>query len=167
MVEEQFGYEVADKIVTNSDLPSGGVYTALGKYDHQEMVQLLTSLQAETHTTIPSLLKAFGKYLFKSFGKSYGAFFEEAEDAFSFLKGIENHIHVEVLKLYPDAELPKFEISQLNSNQLELVYRSERGLADLAEGLIRGCIEHYSRETEVLREDINGPFVSKFTLTQM
>lgn len=29
--------------------------------------------------------------------------------AFQFLKNIENYIHVEVRKLYPDAELPTFE----------------------------------------------------------
>ena len=30
MVEDKFGFEVADNIITNSNLPSGGAYTAVG-----------------------------------------------------------------------------------------------------------------------------------------
>jgi hypothetical protein len=35
-------------------------------------------------------------------------------------------------------------------------YRSARPLADLADGLIRGCIEHFGEPIRVVREDLPG-----------
>jgi hypothetical protein len=35
-------------------------------------------------------------------------------------------------------------------------YRSSRPLADLAEGLIQGCIEHFDDPVRVVREDLPG-----------
>jgi hypothetical protein len=37
-----------------------------------------------------------------------------------------------------------------------MVYRSPRRLGDLAEGLLRGCIEHFGEEVEIRRQDLAG-----------
>lgn len=166
MVEDQFGFETADKIVSEADLESGGVYTAVGTYGHQEMVQLVTNLSKESEIKIPDLLQAFGVHLFGQFAKGYGRFFAESQDAFTFLSGIENYIHIEVKKLYPDAELPTFEIQRFGENKMEMVYKSERGFADFAEGLIKGCVQHFQEVVEIERESIKGPNEVKFTLTR-
>ena len=39
---------------------------------------------------------------------------------------------------------------------LVMGYRSARPLADLADGLIRGCIEHFGEPIRVVREDLPG-----------
>jgi len=52
-------------------------------------------------------------------------------------------IHVEVRKLYPDAELPTFTCDTSTPGRLTMLYRSSRPFADLAEGLIAGCIAHF------------------------
>lgn len=44
MVEEKFNYETVDTIINNSDLPSGGAYTAIGTYSHKEIVTLVVEL---------------------------------------------------------------------------------------------------------------------------
>jgi hypothetical protein len=44
MVEEKFSPAVADSVIEQSTLASGGAYTTLGTYDHQEMLQLVTNL---------------------------------------------------------------------------------------------------------------------------
>ncbi len=67
MVEDKFGFEVADKIISASNLPSGGAYTAVGTYELQEMLQLLINLEKESGIAISDLLVSFGKYLFKRF----------------------------------------------------------------------------------------------------
>ncbi len=154
MVEEVFSPEVADNIVTKADLPSGGVYTAVGTYDHEEMVALVKNLSAETNTPIPDLLQAFGKYLFGRFASGYPQFFEGKSNAIEFLSGVDNYIHVEVRKLYPDAELPGFEYERPNEDTLIMTYRSARPFADLAEGLIRGCFEHFGEQVDIQRRTI-------------
>lgn len=155
MVEEVFSPEVADRIITKSDLPSGGVYTAVGTYHHDEMVTLVTHLGTETNTPVPELLKAFGKYLFGKFASSHPQFFDGKQDAFSFLSGVEDYIHVEVRKLYPDAELPTFQYERPNADTLVMTYRSTRPFADLAEGLIQGCCAHFGEEVSIARKTIS------------
>ncbi|MEL6671825.1 MAG: heme NO-binding domain-containing protein [Bacteroidota bacterium] len=165
MVEGEFGFEIADKIVQEAELASGGVYTALGTYDHQEMVSMVVNLSQATEISVPKLLHAFGEHAFGQFSKSYGVFFEKATGTIDFLSRLENYIHVEVLKLYPDAELPRFEIHQPNPGILQMIYHSDRGLADFAEGLIAGCIKHFKEDVQLTREDLHeNKTHTRFTL---
>lgn len=152
MVEAKFGYEVVDEILSDPELPSGGAYTAIGTYSHHEMIVLVMALSKKTNTPLPALLYAFGRHLFHTFVKAYGQFFEHTSDAFSFLESIENHIHVEVKKLYPDAELPRFSTKRLDDKTLEMVYQSERSMGDLAEGLIAACLDHFNEKATIKRE---------------
>jgi len=169
LVEERFGLEVADRILEASELPSGGVYTSVGTYDHNELVQLVMQLSTVTDVAIPDLLHTFGEYLFGRFVFAYPQFFEGVHSAFRFLMQIENHIHVEVRKLYPEAELPRFECHSPAPDRLEMTYRSPRPFTDFAEGLISGCIKHFGERIGVAREDLpseNGT-AARFVLTCM
>ena len=169
MVEDTFGFDVMDQLLNETDLPSGGSYTAVGTYDHSEIVQLVLKLAEVTNTEVGFLLNAFGKYLFVQFAKSYAQFFEGCPNAFEFLESIENYIHVEVLKLYPDAELPRFETTILNEGKtLKMVYHSDRSMADLAMGLIESALAHYNEAAEIKRNDLeaNGKKV-EFLITKV
>jgi hypothetical protein len=154
MVESAYGYEMVDALIEENELESEGIYTAIGTYDHSEMVKLLVALGHKTQTSIPVLLKSFGHYLFNTFKTSYPSFFENANSAFDFLESIEEHIHVEVRKLYPDAELPQFNTKKIDDKTLEMEYHSERRMADFAEGLIEKSLEHYQEEASIERKNL-------------
>jgi len=166
-VEERFSPEMADDIIEASDLPSGGAYTSVGTYDHQELLQLVSSLSEITHTPVPELVRAYGYHLFDRLSTIYPHFITKTESAFTFLQHVDDHIHVEVQKFYPEAELPSFEYEFPLPNQMIMIYRSVRPLADLAEGLIRSCIEHFGEDILVEREDLPSEegTMAKFTLT--
>lgn len=155
MVEAKFSPDVADEIIETTELPSGGAYSAVGTYDHGEMVALVTRLAELRETTVPDLMKAFGAHLFSRFTEGYPQFFEGKSTTFDFLAGVEGYIHVEVRKLYPDAELPTFETS-LDGDVLTMTYRSPRRLGDLAEGLIEGCGAHFGESLTIEREEVSG-----------
>ncbi len=152
MVEDVFSADMVDDIIDACELSSGGAYTSLGTYDHDEMVQLVVQLSEQTGTPIPELLKSFGKHLFTRFVAGYPHFFKADDTTFKFLSRLEDTIHVEVKKLYPDAELPSF-VYEKSPGQLVMTYTSSRPFADLAEGLIRGCMAHFQEEIELARED--------------
>lgn len=154
LVEEKFGYEMVDQIIEESTLPSGGAYTAVGTYAHAEIVSLVTNLSRRTDLPVGDLLKIYGRHLFGVFVRSYGHFLARADSAFSLLESIENHIHVEVKKLYPDAELPHFETKRLSPGTLEMVYRSERRMGDFAEGLLEATFEHFKENATIERENL-------------
>jgi hypothetical protein len=164
MVESQFSPEVADEIIETTDLPSGGAYSAVGTYDHREIVALVQRLSEHQGSSVPDLLKAFGKHLLRRFTEGYPQFFEGKSGAFEFLEDVENTVHVEVLKLYPEAELPSFDTLR-DGDVLVMTYRSPRRMADLAEGLIMGCAEHFGEELSIEREEVSGDGeVVRFTM---
>ncbi len=153
-VEERFSPEMADDIIESSDLPSGGAYTSVGTYDHREMLQLVTALSEKSGTPVPDLVRSFGCHLFGILAGAYPQFLEGIDSSLEFLQLIENYIHVEVRKLYPDAELPTFEHCSPSANQLELIYYSKRPLGDLAHGLIEGCAGHFGDTLSIEREEL-------------
>lgn len=156
MVESRFGLEVADAMLDPDGLASGGVYVATGTYGHDEIVVLLTRLSATTGLTIPQLLHSYGEHLFPRFRAMFPAFFEAPRDAFTFLASVNDIVHAEVRKLYADAELPEFGCDLLDARSMRLVYRSSRGLADLAEGLIAGCCRSFGEDVAIARTDHSG-----------
>lgn len=165
MVEQTFGYQMVDTIINKSELESDGVYTSIGTYPHSEIVQLLTQLSIETKIDPEALLKEFGKYIFSTFLNAYPQFFERSKNTFEFLTSIDNHIHVEVLKLYPDAHLPKFD-SIINDKNMIMIYKSDRMMSSFALGLIERTILHYKENLCVQMESLSkeGSEV-KFTIS--
>lgn len=155
MVESKFGFDMMDDIIESTNLPSGGIYTAVGTYDHTEMVQLVVALSKRTEIPTAQLLKTYGKHLFVVFTKNYPHFFKNINNAFDFFEQIDHYVHVEVRKLYPDAELPKFNTHRPSNNTLEMLYQSDRRMSDLAYGLIEAAIEHYKEVATVEKQDLN------------
>jgi len=157
MVEEKFSPEMVELIIEDVNPPSGAAYTNVGTYAHEEILDLVTALSKRTGIDGPKLIKAFGKFLFHAFGTKHGEMIKSYNDGFSLLKDIHDHIHVEVQKLYADAQLPKFSTEQPNDNSLKMVYSSERKMSDLAEGLIEETMvyfEHdYTLEKTYVKED--------------
>lgn len=154
MVEARFGLAVQDRIITAARLPNQGAYTAVGTYDHGELVRLVLALSEATDEPVPELIRSYGRHLFQRFSVAYPAFFQGVPDSFAFLRNIESYIHVEVRKLYPDAELPSFRYEQHGPDRLVMIYQSRRAFGDLAEGLIEGCIAHYGETVVLQREDL-------------
>jgi len=98
------------------------------------------------------LLQAFGEHLASRFVQLYPAFFAHTHDTLEFLAGVENVIHAEVCKLYPDAELPRFQVESQQPGRLVLRYLSSRHLEDFAEGLMRGCARHFGQTVQITRQ---------------
>lgn len=157
MVETRFGLEVVDSIIENSDLPSEGIYTSVGTYDFNEMISLITNLSDEVKAPVDDLIYAFGLYLFSSLLRAHPEVVESYKSPLGLLYSIEDHIHVHVKKLYPDAELPTFKILEKTDRSLSMIYSSSRGLYRLAHGLMEKTFEHFNGSAqityELLKED--------------
>ena len=76
---------------------------------------------------------------------------------------MDGYVHLEVQKLYPDAELPSFECVQVDPDTMTMTYRSSRGFEDLAAGLLAGCVAHFESPWEIERYS-GGPDTTVFTL---
>lgn len=165
MVEEVNGYGVVDTILEEVKPESGGSYTAIGTYDHSEIVALVVSYCKHTDQEVGDALNAFGRYLFDVFYNNYQDFFPPGQTAFEFLESIDNYIHIEVAKLYPDAQLPRFRTERPKEGSLVMTYDSDRKMADLAHGLIGKTLEHFKEDRTITKENLkeDGSLV-KFTI---
>lgn len=156
MLESSHSLEEVEDLLAACDLPSGGAYTTLGTYDLAELHAIVGELSRRTGVEIPALIHAFGRHLFQAFLGRHPRFFADVTGTLDLLRRVEDEIHVEVRKLYPDAELPTFACSEPILGDFILEYRSPRGLADLAAGLIDASIAHFREPLVVDRRDLSA-----------
>ncbi len=155
-IEDSFGMELADRVLSNTTLASGGAYTSVGTYASSEAFAIVESVAAESNLPASDLLRTFGEHLFSRLVAGHPEFLVAVDGPITMLRQIEHHIHVEVRKLYPDAELPHFTYEPSGPDELVMVYRSSRGLADLCEGLIRGCYAYFGKPILLTRQPLPG-----------
>ncbi|MEM6719871.1 MAG: heme NO-binding domain-containing protein [Bacteroidota bacterium] len=155
LVEDKFGLEMVDTIISQSELESEGVYTAIGTYNFSEMLQLIKNLSVHTEISIDSLLLTYGEHFFSIIENSYPGLLATYQDPIEMLSSIENHIHVEVRKIYPDAELPTFVVEHKTANSLIMIYKSSRAMHHFGLGLMNKTFEHFNSSAEIILEKLN------------
>tara|TARA_R110002167_G_scaffold266029_6_gene472759 strand:+ start:1336 stop:1878 length:543 start_codon:yes stop_codon:yes gene_type:complete len=157
MVESNYGLETVDQIIEEAVLPSEGIYTAVGTYEFNEMIQLLHQLTGKVGVPAGDLIYTFGHYLFTGLGNAHPEVIQSYTTPLNLLYSIEDHIHIHVKKLYPEAVLPSFKILEKTDVSISMIYSSQRGLYRLAHGLIVKCFEHFNATAtvtyELLKED--------------
>jgi len=152
MLDARHSPQLVEEILDNVDLDSGGAYTSVGTYDPSEMMALVGEASAQTGLPVPDLLRAFGHHLFGRFVTLFPVFFEGISSSLDFLPTVHSFVHLEVKKLYPDAELPSFETDTSTPGHLRMTYRSSRNLPDLAHGLLEAAVEHFGDALVIHRE---------------
>lgn len=165
MVEDKFGIEIADSIIEDSNLPNLGAYTQVGTYDHAELVTMVQHLSSKTGLEFSALVQAFGEHLLVRFTQMYPVFFTNVTTCFDFLDTIENRVHIEVKKLYPDAELPTFESTIHSPERMEMLYISKRPFSALAYGLIIGSAHYYGENIDIKMQDESDDSLTKVRFT--
>ncbi len=167
LVEDKFGLATVDEIIEQTELSTGGSYTAVGTYPFSEMLGLLKALSAKTSISIDDLLYTYAEHFFGVLAEGYPQLIESYKNPIEMLSSIENHIHIEVRKIYPDAELPTFETLEKSDNHLVMIYKSSRAMHSFGLGLMHQTFAHFDSTAEILVEKIqdDGSEV-KFSITK-
>jgi len=153
MAEDALGEEAVDSILDQLDLSTGGAYSSVGNYPCSELMRIVEAVSEVSGLPTDKLQRMFGNWIHGRFVKSYPAFFEDKENVLQMLDAIENEVHVEVRKLYPDAELPSFETEWRGDRAITMRYSSERPLAEFCHGMIEACAAHFGHPAEILVTD--------------
>jgi hypothetical protein len=153
VVEERYGMGVADQMIAATESGCGGAYVAVDTYPAEEFVGLVTSLASIVDAEPASLVESFGEHLFPRLADLYSHLLVGLDDPFDFLERLDGHVHFEVQKLEPEAELPHFDFERTGSDEALLTYRSQRALPHFAQGLLRGCFRHFGRGIEIRSTD--------------
>jgi hypothetical protein len=154
LVETRFGLGMVDKIINQSNLESNGIYTSIGTYKFSEMLQLLQHLSKNTNISIDDLLLVYAEHFFAVLAKSYPGLIDTYKDPIEMLASIEDHIHVEVRKIYPEAELPTFVVLEKTNTSLIMIYKSSRAMHYFGLGLMNKTFEHFNSSATIQFEKI-------------
>ena len=162
-VEKSNGLDMVDEMLGECDLASEGVYSAFNSYEFDELVTLLTYVSKKTDISPQILLETFGRFVFPYLIGKHSYIIEKYSNAIDLIAGIENHIHIEVKKLYEDAELPTFNVVEKKEDSLTIIYTSTRGLTYFAIGLMKETLQFFKvKGTIDMVENYNNDGSVKF-----
>jgi hypothetical protein len=154
-VEIGFGMSVADKVQGACPFHTG--FTAVGNYDHANLLTLISKLHQETGKPVPDLVRGFGQHIFLSFLASRPDAFAGVSSTPQLLLKVQESVHLDVRSLYPEAELPQFLFPKSGPNEFRVEYQSSRPFADLAHGILEASVKHYQEDWRVTRQNLDGP----------
>lgn len=157
LVEEKFSPEVADEVITAAAPANQGAYTAVGYYPHDDMVAMVGALSERTGVPAADLLQVFGAHLLKRFTEIHAPMFAAYPTYFELVAAIDQHIHVEVRKLYDQAVLPRFTVLSRTDDGIDLFYDSPRRMEMLAVGLLEAAARHYGESVRISHAEAQSP----------
>ncbi len=149
LVEQEHGLVFWDKVITERSFDSDGIYISTKNYSDEELFSIVTYLAEATKTSTSQLIQALGKKLFLKLLPMAPPQAQQASELRTFLLMVDKIIHVEVLKLYADANLPEFKYDNEQSDYLIMKYTSPRKLCHLSEGLILGASAHFNQKVSI------------------
>lgn len=151
MAEDAFGEDVVDNVLDKADLENNGAYTTVGNYSCAELIKIVEAFSEHSGLSTEVLQRKFGHWMMGHFSENYPEFFKGKTSSFDMLEAVDSEIHVEVRKLYPDAELPRFETERKSTSHMEMSYSSPRPLVGFCHGLIEACVDRFDEDMGIER----------------
>jgi hypothetical protein len=154
-VEESRGLAAVDQLVSglSSELTDDGAYTAVGNYPHGELVAMMAALAEYDGLTLADIQRQFGRAVFASLAKVGAPMLLDAKCSRDVFARINDVIHVEVRKLYPESHPPSVSMTDIDPNEVVIDYGSHRPMADLCVGLVQGALDFYQESAEVMIDE--------------
>jgi predicted hydrocarbon binding protein len=114
-----------------------------GSYPDQDFTAIIASAAKRLGLGSKELLHEVGRAAIPRLVSRYPQFFIPSKHPRDFFASLNFIHHLEVKKLYKDAELPRFRCENKADGSLLISYISGRGLCHLFSGLINGVADHY------------------------
>lgn len=136
-VTDEYGADVWDDLIDDAGV--GGAYSSLGNYDDAEIEALVAAAAAKTGRTRGEVLHWFGVRAMPLLRELYPSLFDPHATSQDFVLSVNEMIHPEVRKLYPDAVCPFFHTRRHGEDAVTMTYESDRDMIDLAHGFMDGA----------------------------
>jgi len=153
-VVENWGEEVFEEIYDNihNNLITKEPFVGPGTYPDSDFMSMVNATVEKLGVPLDQAMHAFGKYCFPRLGAKMPGYVEGFDHPKDFLKTVGDVIHVEVKKVFKDANPPDFKYRDPAPDKLVMIYQSKRKFYDFLEGLLAGTADHFNTEISVKRE---------------
>jgi hypothetical protein len=164
LVEEKFGLEMVDKIISQSSLESEGIYTSIGTYSFYEMLQLLNSLNKYKGLSIINLLRVYAKQIFSVMHLIYPEMLTRYKDPIEMIAAMNHHIEkiftekdalpIERIGEKSFSGLPQFIVKEKTEYSLIINYKSDRSMHYFWLGFMHEIFEYFNATATIVLEKI-------------
>jgi len=151
VITESYGEDTWDGLLDSAGLE--GSYTSLGNYPDGDLAALVGAAASALDLPPADIVRDLGRGAMPRLANRYPSFFEGHVSTESFLLTLNEIIHAEVRKLYPDAALPTFGFDTSEPGALVLIYDSKRRLCALAEGFIHGAAARFGEHAVITQAE--------------
>ena len=135
MVEEEYGYTVANTLALNADLHSRGVYSHTRAYHWHELNNMMGHLHRQTRVPFDLLAQNFGRHLCKRILIAYPQ-----------QKKYINRLFAMITK---KSEAPVFRYVRSDDKSLTLLYNPEVSTYCFSNSVIKGYLDHLRQLSRV------------------
>ena len=166
-VIENWGEETFEEILDECDLVTKEPFVGPGTYPDEDLLKIVGKAVEKLGIPLSDGVQAFGKWILPKLMEQVPENMTDFDHPKDFLQTVHDIIHVEVRKLYSDAEPPRFTYKDPAPNRLIILYQSKRRMYDLMDGLIDGVAEYFDcpiEFTRALRQQEGGE-VAEYELT--
>ena len=147
LIVAKFGDEILEEIYDEAQFSvDAPPFVGSQTYPDSDLFAMVTLLSEKTNLPVDDLVYEFGKYMFPVLADKYPVFLDNVNSPLEFLKSVNDIIHVEVKKLFEEANPPTIKVEEINHNQAKLRYKSERKLCKLVEGLLDGVVDYFGQK---------------------
>ena len=150
-----FGDEVVNKALEKYNLKHDHIFSPLEDVDDKMAVGMVEFIGQKVGKNSEQIWEIMGKENIRTFAEFYPGFFRH-ENAYHFLKSM-NDVHAIVMKRIKGATPPVLDMTPIDSNTAQLVYRSKRQLGGYLRGLLKGVFVHFNENVDVKLVSQNGP----------
>lgn len=150
-VEHEGGPAAWDGLLESADVDGG--YSAIGDYPTTELVSLVGARARALDCSETDAVRDFGHGALLSLAEKFPSFFTPHTTTRDFLLTLNDVIHPQVRKLHACARPPEFDFTVIGDDRLRMVYRSERQLCGMAEGMVAGAATHFGQSVEIVQDE--------------
>jgi len=162
VIGDLFSPDTWDDLLDDAEVD--GAYTALGDYADTELLAIVSAACKATGLSAEEVLRTIGHHALPKLAARVPESIVDAPDPLSFIRKVNDIIHPEVLKIYPDAIPPAFAFED-HDDGLVVQYRSARNLPALAEGLLSGVSLLFDEQVSVRALDPGENDEPRFLVT--
>lgn len=145
-IEKNFDDDIVETIFDENDLITKEPFVGPGTYPDEDLYLLIDKTSKYANKEKNAILFDLGKHMLHKVLLKYPEFTKNISHPKDFILSVDQVIHVEVKKLYPDATTPGFIYKEISNDKLEMTYLSNRKFCFLAEGLLEGTKEYFGKK---------------------
>ncbi|MFW5961619.1 MAG: heme NO-binding domain-containing protein [bacterium] len=146
-LKKSYGQDVVDKAKSRAGFKEDQIITPMTTIEDQKTKDLMNYLGQEVGKKPEEIWHDMGMKNIETFSQWFPSYFSN-RTLKNFLMLMDT-VHLQLTEMLPGANPPRLRAEELNDHQIEITYKSERGMYDYFLGLLEGSSSFFKTPIEV------------------